>query len=116
MRKKPLFEDRDEEVTKDLCKKVILDVLDTITRTLEIAPEPHSAIITAAGSAAVGMLASVIQKQADVPTQESGKPDDPALLLAALIIARFCIGRNRNDYIQEAIKDVDFLMKKKRFP
>lgn len=110
-----LFENTDEGVTRDLSKKIVVDIFDTINRTLDIAPPPHVAIVTAAGATTVGMLATMLQKQTGTPLREDGKPEGPCILLAALIFARFCLNP-KEDYIGEAMQDVDVLMKTKRFP
>lgn len=88
----------DDRVINDLMKKVADDVTAAIIRTLSICPRPHLPLLTAAAAAALGVMASELDRLAG---NKALDPDN--VLLAGLLSAR--MGTVTDDPTGAAYKD-----------
>jgi hypothetical protein len=92
-----------EQITRDLVRKVGDDIGAVLRRTISIAPQPHMPIAVSAGASVVGLLAAMLD------TDKKPDPDPDCVLLAGLLIARCGIGGS--DPIGAAYSDFDALKK-----
>ena len=88
-------------VTEDLMMKIGADVSDAMMRTLSLSlADEQLPIAISGGSAAVGVIAAVLNPNGDAP-------DPDCIMLAALLIAR--TGSNHPDPVSQAYKDLEVL-------
>lgn len=83
--------DADDQITRDLMRKVSDDVIGALRRVMSIAPAPHLPIAVSAGGAAIGFVSAALQYMTN--DRQPGDPPDPeCILLAGLLCARMGIG------------------------
>ena len=95
----------EEQIQRDLRKKVINDVHDAIERVMALSQDERD-ILMAGASAAVLMLASHLYREASPNTALPDKPVLRIVILAALVAARHGVGGD----IRDGIDDIEALV------
>jgi len=105
--KQSLFDQPHPEITTDLAKKLGIDIIDAISRTLELAPPGHLPILVAACVSSVGCLAKHLEQRVGI---EESELLDKSVFVAALLVARMMKHQDFLMAMKQAMIDVDVLI------
>ena len=110
----PLFNEPDPDITLDLAKKIGVDVIDLIQRTMELAPPGKLPIATSAALSSICYLAKHLEERAGIENKEF--PMNKTVFVAALIVAHMIVNKDINIALEQGMRDCDLLIKKGRIP